>query len=73
MTNALLSHEKFERALRMKKLTQEEFAEEIGVSDRQVRNWKKRNVNVSISTCHRIAVAFDVPIEELLILVESNE
>lgn len=72
MISAMLSHEKFETALRTKHLTQEAFAEEIGASDRQVRNWKKKDINVSVSTCYRMARLFETSMEELLILREED-
>lgn len=65
---ALLDHEKFNKRMEMTKLNQEDFAEEVGLSDRHVRNLKKRDINVSISVLYRISQRFDTPMEELLVV-----
>ena len=71
MTTALLDHEKFMKA--MAGFTQEEFAEEIGITDRHVRNLKEKDTNISVSLLYRISQVFHIPMESLLIVREVDE
>lgn len=72
MSTALLDHEKLIKAMEIKKLTQEELAEEIGITDRHLRNLRERDTDVSVSVLYRISQAFQMPMEELLILREEK-
>ena len=72
MSTALLDHEKLITAMEIKKLTQEELAEEIGITDRHLRNLRERDTDVSVSVLYRISQAFQMPMEELLILREEK-
>lgn len=63
MTTALLDHEKFMKAMEMAGFTQEEFAEEIGITDRHVRNLKEKDTNISVSLLYRISQVFHIPME----------
>lgn len=65
---ALLDHEKFNKGVEMTKLNQEAFAEQVGLSDRHVRNLKKQDIDVSISVLYRISQRLDTPMEDLLVV-----
>ena len=65
---ALLDHKKFAEELKKLGKTQEEFAEDMDMSDRYVRILSTVDRNVSIS----LAYAFGVPIEYLLLVVEDK-
>jgi len=71
MSTALLDHEKLIKAMEMKELTQEEFAEEAGITDRHVRNLREKDTDVSVSLLYRISQVFQIPMEHLLILREE--
>ncbi|NCE64962.1 helix-turn-helix domain-containing protein [Pseudoflavonifractor sp. 524-17] len=65
---ALLDREKFNKGVEMTKLNQEAFAEQVGLSDRHVRNLKKQDIDVSISVLYRISQRLDTPMEDLLVV-----
>lgn len=70
---ALFSHKKFSEELQKSKRTQEEFAEDVGVSDRYIRELKKRDKNISVSLAANISRQFGVSIEDLLINQEIKD
>ena len=70
---ALLDHERFEKEMEVKHLTQEELAEQVGISDRHVRNLKEKDTDVAASLLYNISRALDTPMEELLILHEDAD
>ena len=47
-------------------LTQEELAEEIGITDRHLRNLREKDTDVSTSVLYRMSQAFQMPMESLL-------
>ena len=68
---ALLSHEKLQKYMAENQFKQEPFAELIGVSDRQVRNWLKRDVDISLSVFYNLLQVFGIPMDELLIFQDE--
>ena len=70
---ALLDHKKFAEELKKFGKTQEEFAEDMDMSDRYVRILSTVDRNVSISLAYALSQAFGVPIEYLLLVVEDKE
>ena len=70
---ALLDHKKFAEELKKLGKTQEEFAEDMDMSDRYVRILSTVDRNVSISLAYAFSQAFGVPIEYLLLVVEDKE
>ena len=72
MSTALLEHEKLIKAIEAIKLTQEELAEEIGITDRHLRYLKGKDTNVSASLLYRMSQIFRRPMESLLTFREDN-
>lgn len=72
MTTALLDHKKLIKAMEMTDFTQEEFAEEIGITDRHVRNLREKDTDISVSLLYRMSQVFHIPMESLLILREEE-
>ena len=70
---ALLNHLKFAEEVRRLKLTQEEFAEEIDISDRYVRKLLTTDKNISVSLAYNISRQFGSSIEDLLVIREDEE
>ena len=73
MTMAFLDHKKLIRAMEVKNLTQKEFAEEIGITDRHVRNLRDKDTDVSVSLLYRMSQVFQVPMEDLLTLRDEED
>ena len=67
-----LSHKILRQRLLACGLTQEAFAERLGISERHVRNLCYRDVDVSVSVCYRISCVLQVPMEELLVLSDED-
>lgn len=72
MSIALLDHEKLIKAMEMNRLTQEELAEEIDITDRHVRNLRERDTDVSVSVLYKMSQTFQMQMEDLLILREEE-
>ena len=70
---AMLNHLKLAEELRKSRLTQEEFAEEIGISDRHVRNLLKIDKNISVELAYNLSDCFGVAIEDLLVIAEEKD
>ena len=70
---ALLNHLKFGRELVKLEITQEEFEEEIDISDRYVRELLKSDKNVTISLAYNISCQFGSSIEDLLVIKEDED
>ena len=62
----VLDHRKLQEELKCQKIGEEAFAELVGISDRHVRNLKKRDTNVRISLYCRIIRALSLPMGALL-------
>lgn len=73
MKKALLNHKKLKEALEALPQTQEEIAEELGVSDRQLRYWQEKDTDAAISSCIRLSQLLMIPVEELLIFQEDPQ
>ena len=73
MKKALLNHKKLKEALEALPQTQEEIAEEFGVSDRQLRYWQEKDTDAAISSCIRLSQLLMIPVEELLIFQEDPQ
>lgn len=63
---ALLDKKTFEQIIKESGLTQEEYAEELGISDRYIRKLKSANKNISVSLAYNISKSSGYPIESLL-------
>ncbi len=53
--------------------TQEEFAEEIDISDRYVRKLLTTDKNISVSLAYNISRQFGSSIEDLLVIKEDED
>ena len=69
---ALLDHEKLEREMEARNLRQEAFAEQIGITDRHIRNLKEKDTDVGVSLLYNISRALGTSMEELLVLREED-
>jgi len=69
---ALLNHKKLEKEMEARNFKQEWFAEQLGITDRHVRNLKERDTNVAVSLLYSISRVLDTPMEDLLILREED-
>lgn len=72
MIMALLDHKKLIRAMEAKKMTQEDLAEELGITDRHLRNLRERDTDISVSLCYRLSQMFQIPMESLLVIREEG-
>lgn len=71
---ALLSCRKLKRALAEQRFRQEGFAEQVGISDRHVRNLCKKDTDVSVSRLFSMSQVLNIPMQELLVFKnEDNE
>lgn len=70
---ALLDHNKMTKLIKAFGLKQEEFAEELGISDRYVRTITSKNKNISISLANSISKTFDCSIESLLTVSKTTQ
>jgi len=61
-----LDHNKFANFLRNSGLTQEEFAEELCISDRYVRTLISQDKNISVDLAYNISKKCGCPIESIL-------
>ena len=68
----LLDHLKFKEERKLSKLSQEKIAEQIGISDRHVRNLKTKDCLVFIPLLYRIHILFDKPMEYFLIIEDES-
>lgn len=72
MSTALLDHEKLTKAMEESDLTQEELAEELGITDRHLRNLKEKDTDVSTSVLYRMSQTFRTSMESLLTFQEEG-
>lgn len=72
MSTVLLDHEKLTMAMEESDLTQEELAEEFGITDRHLRYLKGKDTNVSASLLYRMSQIFRRPMESLLTVREDD-
>ena len=69
----LLSARQFRSLLCSKHFTHEALAAQLKCSDRQIRNWAKRDTDIHISYFFALAEVFQVGIEELVVSVPLPE
>ena len=68
----LLDHLKFKEERKVSKLSQEKIAEQLGISDRYVRNLEVEDRSISAQLLYRIHILFDKPMEYFLIITEEG-
>ncbi len=71
-SKALLNNKRFAEIVKISNFTQEEFAEEIGISDRYVRTLMRENKKVSVDLAYKISILANCSIESMLI-IENKE
>ena len=64
----LLSAQKIRSLLCTKNTRQEQLAEYLGCSDRQVRNWVRRDTNIHISSLFALSEFLDVDVRDLIVV-----
>lgn len=72
ITKARLSNTLLGKELYRVGLTQEEFAEKVGISTRYVRVLCTRNVNVSVAVYYEILKVLNLPSGSLLVYVDET-
>ena len=70
---ARLSHTILRKKMLENEWKQEPLAEELGISDRHVRNLCYKDVDAQISLCYRLSRVFGTSIEELLEIREEQD
>ena len=68
----LLDHLKFRKEVEASKKSQEQIAENLGISDRHVRNLKTKDRLIFVPLLYRIHILFDKPIEYFLKIIEEE-
>lgn len=66
MVSAFLNHEILKREMKARKLTEEAFAEKLGITDRHLRNLITKDTNSSCSLVYRISKELEIPMEVLV-------
>lgn len=64
--SAFLNHEILKREMKARKLTEEAFAEKLGITDRHLRNLITKDTNSSCSLVYRISKELGIPMEVLV-------
>lgn len=72
MVSAFLNHEILKREMKARKLTEEAFAEKLGITDRHLRNLITKDTNSSCSLVYRISKELEIPME-VLVAPKSEE
>ena len=72
MDNSTLS-ERILRARKIKKLSREELAEQMGVSAMTIRRWEKFNTSPRMEEIHKLAQVLNIPVSELIDTPSENE
>ena len=68
---ALLNHKKMAAIIKASGLTQERFAEKIGISDSYLRSLKREDKNISVNLAYEISREAHCSIENLLSMVSD--
>lgn len=68
----LLNHCRVKEIFSQTHLTQEDFSELLGISDRHLRNICTRDWDVSVSLLGRLSSISGVPVQELLVFKEES-
>lgn len=69
---AMLNHKKLRRELAVQEIKQEPFAEQVGITDRHVRNLCKKDVDVKVSVLYNVSSTLKIPMSELLVLRDNS-
>ena len=72
-SKALLNNKRFAEIVKISNFTQEEFAEEIGISDRYVRTLMRENKKVSVDLAYKISILANCSIESMLIIKNKED
>ena len=72
-SKALLNNKRFAEIVKISNFTQEEFAEEIGISDRYVRTLMRENKKVSVDLAYKISILANCSIESMLIIEKKED
>ncbi len=72
-SKALLNNKRFAEIVKISNYTQEEFAEEIGISDRYVRTLMRENKKVSVDLAYKISILANCSIESMLIIKNKED
>ena len=68
----LLDHLKFKEERKTLKLSQEKIAEQLGISDRHVRNLEVMDIAVSIKILYQISNVFGKSMDYFLKIIEEE-
>ncbi|MCI9649738.1 helix-turn-helix domain-containing protein [Oscillibacter sp.] len=71
--SALLNHQKLREEIREQSLKQEPLSEQLGISDRHLRNLCSRDTNVSSSLLFKLSEVLQVPMDKLMITQEERK
>lgn len=63
----LLSSQKLRSLICSRNITHEQLAENIGCSDRQIRNWISKDTDIHVSSLYMLASELEVNMNDLLI------
>lgn len=61
-----ISHKTLRRKIAEQNWTQAKLAEQLNISDRQIRNLCQRDTDTKVSLCYKLSRAFGTTMEELL-------
>ena len=70
-SRVLLNHKKMAAIIKASGLTQEKFAEKIGISDSYLRSLKREDKNISVNLAYEISREAHCSIENLLSMVSD--
>jgi transcriptional regulator with XRE-family HTH domain len=68
----LLDHLKFRKEVEASKESQEQIAENLGISDRHVRNLQTKNRPISAYLLYQMSIVFHKPMEYFLLILEED-
>ena len=68
-----LCHKTLRSKIAEQNWTQFALAEEVNISDRQIRNLCKKDTDVKASLCYSLSKAFSTTMEELLVIQEEGQ
>ena len=68
-----ISHKTLKSKIAEQNWTQFALAEELDISDRQIRNLCKKDTDTRLSLCYKMSRVFGTTMEELLVIREDEE
>lgn len=71
--SALLNHQKLCEKIKEKDLKQEPLSEQLGISDRHLRNLCSRDINVSSALLFRLSEVLQMPMDQLMTNEEERK